>query len=81
MKSFLLEIKWPQIKSHTLSILIIITYFTISINSQCTNDCVLNPGENKTFFGKVQTCLRLVCQQNNLIWKKNQDSIVLGKFF
>jgi hypothetical protein len=81
MKSFLFKIKWPPIKSHGLLILITISYFTISINSQCTNDCVLNPGGNKTFFGKVQTCLRLVCQQNNLIWKKNQDSIILGNIF
>jgi len=83
MKRFHFEIKWPPIKSPIITILVLITYFIISINSQstCPNDFLLNQGENKTFFGKVQTCLRLICQSNNLIWKKNQDSIILGKIF
>ena len=78
MKKFNFEIKWPPIKSTIISVLIIFTYLSISINGQCTNLLVLQPGDNKTFFAKSQSCLRLICEQSNVIWKKNQDRIISG---
>jgi hypothetical protein len=79
MKSFHFEIKWPPVKSPVISIFIILTCFSISINGQCI-DHVLKPGEIKNITGESQTCLRLICEEANVIWKKNQDRIIMGMF-
>jgi hypothetical protein len=81
MKTFNCEIKWPPFKSPNLlliTILIIISYFSITVNGECI-DRLLQPGDSKTFVAKSQTCLRLICNQSNVIWKKNQD-LIIGMF-
>ncbi len=65
MKKFNFEIKWLPNNSPLITILIILTYFSISINGQCTN-FVLQPSDHTTFVAKSQSCLRLVCEQNNI---------------
>jgi len=81
MKNFHFEIKWPPIKSSiaVIEILMLFTCISISINGQC-NDYLLKPGENSTFFPKSQSCLRLICEQDSVSWKKNQDRIVIGMY-
>jgi len=82
MKIFYFEIKWPPIKSSVIKILIIVTLCSISIDGQSINckDYFLKPGENKTIFEEANKCIVLVCDQSNIIWKKNQDRVIIGMF-
>jgi hypothetical protein len=80
METLNFEIKWPSIKSPIISILIILTYFSITINGQCRNEQRLKPGENKNITVEYQACLKLTCEDPGTIWKKNQNLTITGMF-
>ena len=75
--------KWPSFNqpfalfSFLLAFICLPEFIKSQNTLKCANQCNV-PNQNTTCFGRAGTCLRLFCEEFDIIWKKDEDILIMS---